>query len=222
MPEDKLPIIPHSGSGLVQTGSQGGRIVAEMVSGALALSRNNAALAPRFTIGEHVFCEPDYQQILLWEKALELRPEEVVERLLTEPENESKHYNKTQFANGRIIQIYWHIGAFPLVSFEWVDGLVIKEIAFFVPEDQRWVGGSLSLIRSFNAPAPQPVERSLSLPLLQLRRLDCSRMGLVSLDLISVSKLTRLSCTGNRITALRYTGWVKAEGILRLRSPAIQ
>ena len=87
MPDEKLTL--HPDNGLALEGPHGGRIVAEMLGGALELARaaqNGVALAPRFSIGEHVFCEPDYRQILLWAKALELEPEAVVERLLTEPE----------------------------------------------------------------------------------------------------------------------------------------
>jgi hypothetical protein len=39
MPDEKLPLILHPSSGLARVGLQGGRIVAEMVDGALALSR---------------------------------------------------------------------------------------------------------------------------------------------------------------------------------------
>ena len=85
MADEKLPLTLHSGSGLAQIGSQGGRILAEMVNGALVLSRttgSSAALMRRFRIGEHELCEPDYQQILVWAKALELVAETVIERLL--------------------------------------------------------------------------------------------------------------------------------------------
>jgi len=68
MADEKLPLTLHSGSGLVQIGPQGGRILEEMVNSALVLSRatgSSTTLMRRFRIGEHELCEPDYQQILL-------------------------------------------------------------------------------------------------------------------------------------------------------------
>lgn len=87
-PED-FPLVHQLGSSLVAAGLSGGRIVAEMMRGALALSRVDAkaeaALVPRFKIGEHEFCEPDYRQILLWAESLEMGLEMVVERLMKTP-----------------------------------------------------------------------------------------------------------------------------------------
>ncbi len=183
MPDEKLHVIPHPESGLARVGSQGGRIPTEMVSGALALARvakTDVALVPRFRISEHLFCEPDYQQILLWARALALGPEMVIERLLAIPRYWEQK-NITQFENGRIIKLGWYLRLLPLIAFDWVPGLVVEAIAF-VGTDHA--------------------ERVLSLPLPQLRHLDCGSMGLVGLDLTETPLLTWLSCDENQLTEL--------------------
>ena len=195
MPEDvNNSLVLHPGSGLAQVGQQGGRVMAEMVSGALALSRNvqtSAALVPEFRIGEHVLCEPDYSQILLWASALEVEPETVVKRLLTEPKEVWDRGNKTRLVNGRLISLWWDLELLPVVSFEWVDGLVIESLVFHAP-----------LMTS-------RVERKLSLRLPMLRRLDFGKVwagGLFDLssgfDLSAVPQLTELNCAYYQLTGL--------------------
>ncbi|MEQ1935121.1 MAG: hypothetical protein ABL962_14775, partial [Fimbriimonadaceae bacterium] len=192
MPDEKLPLIVHHGSGLATVGPQSGRIVAEMVSEALVLSRasevKSAALVPPFRIGEHDFREPDYQQIQLWAESLGLEPVAVIERLLTTPAWKSREQYKTQLVNGRIVRLYWDVALLPLVNFEWVEGLAIESIDFFVPKD---------LV---------PKVRRLSLRLPELRYLDCSGMGLISLDLSAVPYLTVLRCFSNQLTQLDLSG----------------
>lgn len=206
--DEKLPLILHPGSGLALVKPQGGRIVAEMVSGALALSRTaenaSEALVPRFRIDEHEFCEPDYRQILIWTKALGIEPQTMIERLLTapesrigkvrrrfarrlglaEPENTRDEEARTQFVGGRIVQLGWNIELLPLESFEWVDDLAIESIVFSVPEDH------------------EPIERVMPLPLCKLRRLDCQEMGITKLDLSTVPLLAKLKCDHNNLTSL--------------------
>jgi hypothetical protein len=187
MPNENLPLIVHSGSGLARVGPQGGRIVAEMVSGALALSREaeaiSAGLVPRFKIGEHVFCEPDYQQVLLWAKALKLTPETVIDRLVNKAEGQFERRKETRFENGRIIKLDWDMRFLPLESFEWVGELVIESIEFA------------------NA-TNRPMEGILFLPLPALRFLKCAQLGLVKLDLSAVPLLTELRCDSNQLTEL--------------------
>jgi Leucine-rich repeat (LRR) protein len=187
MSDEKLPLTLHSGSALVQIGPQGGRILAEMVNGALVLSRatgSSAALMRRFRIGTHELCEPDYQQILLWANSLKLEPKMVIERLLAKPKSISKRGPGTKIVNGRIIKLGLDMGLLPLVTFEWVKGLIIEDITFFVPEQHELV------------------KRSLSLQLPELRSLNCNRVGFSILDLSSVPQLTSLNCGGNQLTKL--------------------
>ncbi len=187
MPDEKRPLILHPGSGLAFLKPQGGRIMTEMVSGALALScavTANLALIPRFRIGGHELCEPDCQQIVLWAKALEMDLDSFLERLMALPGDEIRQKDKTQFVNGRIIKLGWDLGLLPLKSFEWVEGLAIESVNFFVPNDY------------------QPLARSLSVPLTGLLELDCSSMGLEELDLSKVSCLRVMSCVSNQLTSL--------------------
>jgi hypothetical protein len=188
MPDEKLPLIFHPGSGLALVKPQGGRILEEMVSGVLALSRTaegaNPALIPRFKIGGQELCEPDYLQVLLWAKALQLEPETVIERMLAIPEDEWLMKYKTQFVDGRIIKLWCDINLLPLESFEWVSNLVIESIYFFVPTECH------------------SSARVLSLPLPTLLELECSYMELEELDLSKASSLQVLSCSNNQLTSL--------------------
>lgn len=187
MADEKLPLTLHSGSGLVQIGPQGGRILAEMVNGALALSRtaeSSGALTRRFRIGAHELCEPDYQQILLWTKALELEPETVIERLLADQKGQPRQDLVTLILNGRIIKLGWDMHLLPLVSFEWVEGLIIESIHLFGRTQQS------------------SAERNLSLSLPELRCLSISYMGFSRFDLSAVPLLTSLSCSENQLIEL--------------------
>jgi Leucine-rich repeat (LRR) protein len=203
MPDEKLPIILHTGSSLVQTGTKGGRILSEMVNGTLTLSRvlnADRTFAKRFTINGQELCEPDYQQILLWASALTLEPETMLNRLLTVPKSSSDQEFTTQLVNGRLIRIGWDVALLPLVSFEWVEGLVIEALAFFVPNEYESAGGSLML----------------QLP--KLRILNCEDMGFTRIDLSAVPLLTSLSC-GRSETRKRKVddsgGWAKDASILQ-------
>ena len=54
-----------------------------MIDETLSLARQEVQpLRMRFKIGAYEWCEPDYQQIIAWAKALTLDPEIVIERLL--------------------------------------------------------------------------------------------------------------------------------------------
>jgi len=188
MSGDKLPIIPRSDQNITTARPPVGRIVDEMVNGFLSLSRLNRDVhdvqLERFMIGKHEFCEPDYRQVLLWAQDMRLEPSLLVERLLALPAKEAGGPTPTQIVDGRIIKIGWDIALLPLGSFEWVEGLVIEEIAFFVPEGH------------------DVVAKTLAPPLPELRVLRCQNMGVVILDLSLAPKLTELNCRGNYIGEL--------------------
>ena len=117
MSTEDLPLVVYPTAALQVMGQGGTRIVTEMVTGALELSRD-ASLMPRFRIGEHEFCEPDYRQIRLWAEALELEPEVLIERLLTEPKADNRKKHLTRFERGRIIKLGWDVELLPLGVFE--------------------------------------------------------------------------------------------------------
>jgi hypothetical protein len=68
---------------LAEAGAGPRSILSSVVSDALAVagSRAKVLAAARFQIGTYEFCEPDYSQILIWAKALEIDPEALVQRL---------------------------------------------------------------------------------------------------------------------------------------------
>ena len=183
---------PSSAVGKAEPGAE--RILSGMVADTLALA-NREQLKPakaRFRIGDYEWCEPDYRQILMWAKALNLTPEAVQERLFTELKHpyftgEVRAEHTTQCVNGRIIRLGWDIGLLPLECFEWVAGLVIESIAFFVPSEIH---------------ESQRTGRNLPLPLPELRYLDCNWLALTKLDLSAVPLLSELCCDTNELTEL--------------------
>ncbi len=83
--DDNRSLIPLPDGSLANTAAGAQRIMSAMVGETLALARREDAAKParsEFKIGECVYYEPDYRQILIWAKALLLEPEEVVWRLL--------------------------------------------------------------------------------------------------------------------------------------------
>lgn len=222
MADDKFTLIPHSGSSLSQIGPRGGQILAEMVNGALALSRGTGSdtrLTRRFRIGDHELCEPDYQQILLWAKALQLEPATVVQRLLQKSKRENEQTNKTQIINGRMIRLGWDTELLPLNTFEWVDDLAIEAIIFFDETDEKILqyifGEQDNQCVTLNlSGVPHLTElrcscrRITSLDLSKqslLTTLDCSGTQLKSLDLSTVPLLTTLNCSANELTSLNLS-----------------
>ena len=161
---DNFALVPRPSSAVAKAEPGAKRILAGMVADALALV-NREQLKPaeaRFRIGDYEWCEPDYRQILMWAKALNLEPETVMERLFPEPKGATwssgmwDHDFTTQCANGRMIGLCWDFDLLPLECFEWVTGLVIESICFSSAES----GGECE-------------ERSLSLRLPKLRYLHC-------------------------------------------------
>ena len=191
---DNFALVPRPSSAVGKPEPGAKRILSGMVADTLALVNREQlkGAKARFRIGDYEWCEPDYRQILMWAKALNLTPEAVQERLFTELKHsyftgEVRAEHTTQCVNGRIIRLGWDIGLLPLECFEWVAGLVIESIAFFVPSEIH---------------ESQRTGRSLSLPLPELRYLDCNWLALTKLDLSAVPLLSELCCDTNQLTEL--------------------
>ena len=76
-------LIPRPDVSLANTAAGPKRILSAMVGDALALGREEAvAQSARFRIGDYIWCEPDYRQILLWAETLKMEPLTVIEHLL--------------------------------------------------------------------------------------------------------------------------------------------
>jgi hypothetical protein len=199
MPDEKPRLILHPGADLALGKPQSGRIVTEMVGDALALSRAivnaSESLAPRYKIGEHVFCEPDYRQILIWSRALELEPSKVVERLLQDPLSAEERLLRaifgdgwgTRLVNGQIHDLLWDTALWSLEKFEWSAQLSIARLYISNSSADRGINRKM---------------RSLEVPLKDLVILWCANIGLSEIDLSGAGKLEELECRGNHLTAL--------------------
>ena len=107
--QEDRSLIPLRDVSLANTAAGASRILAAMVEQTLALTRQEP-LSNQFAswrIGNYGFCEPDYRQILLWAKALDLEPVTVVERVFANlPEchyGEFPAWAGTRFEEGRIV-----------------------------------------------------------------------------------------------------------------------
>ena len=206
MPDEKLPLTIRPGSSIALVGSQGGRIVAEMVDGALSISRADAhmirELTPRFTIGDSQFCEPDYLQILRWASSLALTPEIVVERLLVEPDKVWEKKYQTEIVNGRIKQIFWKFDLLPTISFELNEGLLIEALVFETSARFRPAPFAIksTTLKSLGCGVGCVDLMRSEVP--NLRKLDCCVNELADLDLSMFPLLTELMCSYNKFPNL--------------------
>ncbi len=228
MPEDNhISLIIPPSSGLSHVRQQGGRILSEMVSQAKAEARKVAARSKsieqqnRFKLGEHEFCEPDYQQILQWAQALKMEPLEVVRRLIFK--FAKLDAADTDYKNGRIIGLGWDFFKLPLRSFWLNDDVIVEDLRLSGLQGSNWISrlSSSTLIRlncsnnHFTALDLSHFPRLNMLDccynsldeldlshLSQLTELDCDRNNLTKLDLSRVTHLTELKCYGNQLTEL--------------------
>lgn len=165
-------------------------MVGEVLTLSRAVVNASEALVPRFKIGEHAFCEPDYRQILIWSKALALEPATMAERLLLQsmllPEEHLLRgifgdLRAAHLVNGRLQDLHWDLDLLPLSKFEWVADLSISSLS---------ISGSSQKMRS------------LEVPLKDLLELRCDGIGLREVDLSGAGNLQLLHCAGNELTRL--------------------
>ena len=148
-----------------------------------------AAVGARKQIGTHSFRDPDYRQITVWSRALDMSPEDVIEKLRsTSSEDANQKWLSDRLAfepirfgvrDGAIRTLIWDFQLLPIRTFEWVEGLEITEI---------WFRGTPTA--------------ELSLQLTELRRLDCFNCALNRLELSQVPQLTELRCGTNQLEHL--------------------
>lgn len=151
----------------------------------LASREQRAPISTRFRIGEYEWCEPDYQQILIWAVETGLKPEEVVTRLLDQQPSFYPFFDGPPFANGRLLKVNFDLRLLRCGRLEWVNGLEITHLHF--------IGASGEV----------PLSDLGMLPLARLVWLSCSELGLTRLNLTKVPKLEYLDCLGNRLAELQ-------------------
>lgn len=164
------------------------RILLGMVTDTLALANRDslASAGPKFVIGESEWCEPDYQQVLLWAKNLQIAPEEVIVRLQRGRERLVGSWARTVFEAGHIKELHFDFEQLPLSRLDWVEGLQITRLWFSNAERTSF----------------PKVLKTLSLPLTWLPHLSCAKMGLAELELSNLRELEFLSCGSNSLERL--------------------
>ncbi len=215
MVEDKRNAMIPQPSGAIEKIGPGPRgILTRMVSDTLALARSQSTnvAAARFKIGKYEFCDPDYRQILLWARALKLKPLTIVQRL-ERSSNEDIDGNILNFGvdGGSITALIWDFDLLPLTAFRWIDGLMIRKMVFQgrikSPFQHSLRLPSLTHLKvSIKGQFAIPGGTELDLSCVpMLTELDCScllRESHASLDLSNVPNLTKLYCRSNYLTDL--------------------
>jgi hypothetical protein len=183
--KNDLALVRRPPSALEKAEPGAKRILSGMVADALALAdeKQTAPAVAKFRIGDYEWCEPDYRQILLWAKALRVKPEVFIERLRTGTRLTGEPWKETRFSGGRLVGINWDFPLLPLENLEWVEGLRTTHLSFYTDFE-----------RSGNIPA-------LGSALPDLTHLDCHRLCTARLDLSRTPKLVHLYCSYNRLTA---------------------
>ena len=194
-------------------------ILSNVVSDALtvARSRETALSAARFQIGRYEFCEPDYSEILIWAKALEIDPEAFVQQLgktsftqrarslYRSEARDISEVTTTVFKveRGAIVSLAWDFFHLRIKTFDWVSGLSIQAIAVFDQFALDYAVISFSL----------PFLRSLFIGPIHLTKVDLSKVRgsphwtataiiLPNSTSRAFQILTELFCGKNRFTKL--------------------
>ena len=150
-----------------------------------------ATSTDRFRIGDYELREPDNRQILLWAKALSIKPPELLRRLASTVlekvqarpfESEGARQEISfEIKDGALVSLAWDFDELPLVNFQWVEGLRVEKLGF-------------------KGTPPRAPELALNLPCLSILRLH--QTDLAKLDLSKVPQLTNLSCDNNNLKQL--------------------
>lgn len=189
---ENFAIVPRPLGSLRKVAPGEKRIPSGMIVDTLTLALHEPTAVARFErIGDYDFCEPDYHQILIWAKALAMRPEVVIDRLHKGKSIKTEWFEgsweETLIADGKLQKINWDFALLPLREFEWVDGLNTTHLSFW------------------SDPFTTPATRSLSPRLPQLTHLGCPRCGITSLDVLGIPRLRHLEIATNSISQLELS-----------------
>ena len=195
-------------------------IVSAMVSDALGLAHSpkKELFTAKFPIGGYSFCAPDYKQVLLWARALDLDPAEVIRRLESSiaDDNLGGNYGFT-VSNGSIITLDWDFNLLPLKEFEWIDGLLIEALQLKGRLSNSIIKSlkNLSHLARLNlskksdqdnvSHADYPLTVLDLPPVPSLTELWCDGIGLNKLDLSPLPSLISLGCHNNQLTQLNLS-----------------
>lgn len=184
-------LVKRPSSALKKVAPGAKRVLSGMVADALALAKKEQSVlaAAKFRIGDYEWCEPDYRQILIWAKALAIKPEKVIHQLLN-GNRYNEPWQETQFYEGRLQKINWDDSLLPIKNLEWIEGLRTTHLSFcttFLTKYPFIEEGNIQILKP-------------ALP--QLTHLACPRLKMVSLNLSETPSLIDLRCDGNQLTQL--------------------
>ena len=196
-------LVPRSPSALEKTKPGTKRIVLGMVTDTLALANRDslAPAAPKFRIGDHALCEPDYLQLIAWAEDLNLSPLEVVRRLR---EGLRRKGNETKIENGKLIELNWDVGLLPISNFRISFPLELTELSFARYD----VDGNFEDLEEGVGELPEGyclsarIHQISAVALPKLQRLNCASVGLESMAMAPALALERLDCSWNRVSTL--------------------
>ncbi len=205
--EEHKALVVRPSTAVGRVGAGAGSVLSRVVSDALILARSHSLASARFRVGSYEFREADYQQILLWAKALENTPEKIIEALENTTLNVDGRLNiddhdviSFQVRNGSISSLVWDNEKLPLTEFMWVKDLKICEIAFIHGfEKLTAISCRLPALRRLVCADEPYSENRHQLLLNQIFGDGPGKryIGLRELDLSNVPRLTELCCCGN-------------------------
>ncbi len=154
-------------------------------------AQTSRTVAAKYRIGEYEWCEPDYEQIQIWARAMALKPKDVVESFLNGKKPKRIPWAETIFRGGRLIKLNWDFELLPLDKFEWIADLAITHLNF------PWELGT------------SRKNRTISFPLPKLSHLSCFNLGLTQLELSNLTQLEWLECAANPLNKLDLSNMPK-------------
>lgn len=204
--DTNLPVTLSCGGEPTTTGPQ--RIAARMAENLLdAVRSQEQALAAqrRYHVGDYEFREADHAQIQCWAQILGIKPEKVVEVLVSSQKKTWRNEIDADFrvVDGAIISLVWDFDLLPLTDWAWGRGLQIARLGILNASQ-----GSLPTLPECLHELICYSQELTSLTLAQvpqLKILDCCNNRLTELDLTPVPSLQKLLCGDNDLTLLDLT-----------------
>ncbi len=198
--KDQNALVVQLGRELQQLGSGSKAIIADMVTDVLSLtsSRSLEVAVAKFRLGEYELCEPDHKLILMWAAALDMQPEDVIERLVNhspkfmeDPSVDSWELMRQEefrsrsedfvgsklfefkVENGSIVSLTLNFLLLPLPDLLLNEGLQIQKIGLLSMGHHVRFPHKLTSLREFNCYSVFPIEFDFAnVPNLEILRCD--------------------------------------------------
>ena len=193
-------------SELVRPPVDGSPALAEIMSRSLVHIKTSKSLAPRHQVGNHELHDPDYRLVVAWAEELQLKPEEVLKKLLPSDfylglPTWFRSFGETEtltiITEGRFHSLFVDKERLPISDIPLIEGLTFKELKLW-----NWGNTTIQInLYRFRS----------------LEHFDCGFNGLTDLHLAGAENLKSLSCGDNKLSELDLSS---AKNLRKLRCPS--